>query len=131
MKLKHAVAAVSAAFAFSATPIANAVEIDIASTFPKDMLFLGDGLKHFAQAANEISDGDIKINIYGAGELVPALEVLNAVSSGAVAGGYDWVGYWGGAIPVSNLIGALPFGPSPEVLAEWMWEGGGRDIIQK
>jgi len=131
MKFKYAVAAVSAAFTFAAAPAANAVSIDIASTFPKDMLFLGDGLKQFAKAAQEISNGDIKINIHGAGELVPALEVLNAVSSGAVAGGYDWVGYWGGMIPVANLIGALPFGPTPEVLAEWMWEGGGREIIQK
>lgn len=131
MKLKYAIAAISAAFSVAVAPAASAVEIDVASTFPKDMLFLGDGLKQFAKAVDEISDGDIKIKIHGAGDLVPALEVLNAVSSGAVSGGYDWVGYWGGTIPVANLVGALPFGPTPEVLAEWIWEGGGMQIIQK
>jgi len=131
MKLKYTIAAVAAAFSFAATPSAGAVEVDVASTFPKDMLFLGDGLKQFAKAVDEVSKGDIKIKIHGAGDLVPALEVLNAVSSGAVSGGYDWVGYWGGTIPVANLVGALPFGPTPEVLAEWIWEGGGMQIIQK
>lgn len=130
MKQFFALAALSASLAFASAP-ARAVDIDVASTFPKDMLFLGDGLKQFAKYANEVSDGDIKINIHGAGELLPALEVLNAVSSGAVAGGYDWVGYWGGTIPVSNLIGALPFGPTPDVLAEWIWDGGGKEIVQK
>lgn len=105
--------------------------IDIASTFPKDMLFLGDALKHFAKGAEELTNGEITFRIHGAGDLVPALEVLGAVSSGAVPAGYDWVGYWGGSIPVANLAGALPFGPSPEILMEWVWEGGGMQIIQK
>ena len=132
MKIKHTVAALAAAFTMAAVPAANAATtIDVASTFPKDMIFLGDGLKQFAKNVEEISGGEIKIKIHGAGELVPALEVLNAVSSGAVAGGYDWVGYWGGMIPVANLIGALPFGPTPSVLADWIWEGGGKEIIQK
>src|SRR5690606_15347025 len=93
--------------------------------------FLGEGLKYFAATLKDISDGDLTVNIHGAGELVPALEVLSAVSSGAVEAGYDWVGYWGGSIPVANLAGALPFGPTPDILAEWMWEGGGMEIIQK
>lgn len=132
MKIKSMVVAISAALAMTAVShSASAVDIDLASTFPKDMLFLGDGVKYFAQAVDQTSGGEISINIHGAGDLVPALEVLNAVSSGAVEAGYDWVGYWGGLIPVSNLIGALPFGPTPDVLAEWIWEGGGMEIIQK
>lgn len=131
MKIKHLVAALCASFTVAAAPQALAVNIDVASTFPTDMIFLGDGLKQFAKAVDEASGGDIKVKIHGAGELVPALEVLNAVSSGAVTAGYDWVGYWGGLIPVANLVGALPFGPTPDVLAEWIWEGGGKEIIQK
>ena len=120
----------AAAAAISIFPASAETEIDIASTFPKDMIFLGDGLKEFAKDLEEISGGELRANIHGAGELVPALEVLNSVSSGAIAAGYDWVGYWGGSIPVANLVGALPFGPSPQVLGEWMWEGGGMEIMQ-
>lgn len=131
MKLKSLIAAVGMAVSMAVAPHAAALDIDVASTFPRDMLFLGDGLKEFAQAVEDASGGEIKVNIHGAGDLVPALEVLNAVSSGAVAAGYDWVGYWGGLIPVANLVGSLPFGPTPDVLAEWIWEGGGMEIIQK
>lgn len=131
MKIKYTFGAVCMALSLMGAPQANAAEIDLASTFPKDMLFLGDGPKQFAAALEKISNGDIKIKIHGAGDLVPALEVFNAVSSGAVAAGYDWVGYWGGIMPVANLVGSLPFGPTPDVLAGWVWEGGGLDIIQK
>ncbi|WP_299361188.1 TRAP transporter substrate-binding protein [uncultured Paracoccus sp.] len=124
------VAAVSVMISASVLP-ANATAIDIASTFPEDMIFLGDGLKSFKESLEAISAGETTVNIHGAGELVPALEVLNGVSTGAVSAGYDWVGYWGGTIPVANLIGSLPFGPPPEVLAEWIWEGGGLEIVQK
>lgn len=130
MKNKIMMAAAATVLAFSSS-YASAKTIEIASTYPKDMPFLGDGLKYFAATLGELSDGKLKANIHGAGELVPPLEVLNAVSSGAIDAGYDWVGYWGGSIPVANLAGALPFGPGPEVLAEWMWEGGGMQIIQK
>ncbi|THJ34962.1 TRAP transporter substrate-binding protein [Lampropedia aestuarii] len=130
MKPSLIVAAIALACTFIA-PAAQAQKIDVASTFPKDMLFLGDALKQFAKNVNEVTDSKVQFEIHGAGDLVPPLEVLTAVSSGAVPAGYDWVGYWGGSIPVTNLIGALPFGPPPEVLAEWMWEGGGKEIVQK
>jgi TRAP-type mannitol/chloroaromatic compound transport system substrate-binding protein len=126
-----AIAALSAALGISTASSVTAKDIDVVSTFPKDMLFLGDALKQFANNVNEATAGKLTIKIHGAGELIPALEVMPSVSSGAVAGGYDWVGYWGGSIPVANLVGALPFGPSPEILADWMWEGGGMEIIQK
>jgi TRAP-type mannitol/chloroaromatic compound transport system substrate-binding protein len=131
MKRLIAAAAVSVMASAAAPLPAAATDIDIASTFPTDMLFLGDSLKKFKEAVEAVSGGEITINIHGAGELLPALEVLDGVSTGAIAGGYDWVGYWGGTIPVANLIGSLPFGPAPEVLAEWIWEGGGREIVQK
>ncbi|MCQ9617918.1 TRAP transporter substrate-binding protein [Paenalcaligenes niemegkensis] len=130
MKKMILATAVAAGLALSA-PLVAAKSIEIASTYPKDMPFLGEGLKHFVKTLSEISDGELTGSIHGAGELVPPLEVLSAVSSGAVDAGYDWVGYWGGSIPVANLAGALPFGPTPELLAEWMWEGGGMEIIQK
>jgi len=131
MRLNHAAVVLSAALALGIGARATAVTIDMASTFPKDMIFLGDGPKYFAKTIEEITQGDVKIKIHGAGDLVPALEVLNAVSSGAVAASYDWEGYWGGVVPVANLVGALPFGPQPDVLAGWIWEGGGRQIVQK
>jgi TRAP-type mannitol/chloroaromatic compound transport system substrate-binding protein len=78
-----------------------------------------------------MSNGEIRINVHGAGDFVPPFEVFGAVSSGALPMGFDWIGYWAGQIPVANLVGSMPFGPTPEVAMGWMFEGGGLEIIQK
>jgi TRAP-type mannitol/chloroaromatic compound transport system substrate-binding protein len=105
--------------------------LDVASTFPKGMPFLGEGAENLAKLIEEASGGKIKLKVHGAGDIVPALEVFNAVSSGAVPAGWDWIGYWAGTIPATAVAGALPFGPPPEIFLGWMWEGGGLEIIQK
>ncbi|HEX6144092.1 MAG TPA: TRAP transporter substrate-binding protein [Geminicoccaceae bacterium] len=109
----------------------SAMNIDVASTFPKDMVYLGEGAENLADLLEDVSNGEIRLRIHGAGDLVPALEVFNAVSSGAVQAGWDWVGYWAGTVPVNGIIGAMPFGPTPEVFLGWMYYGGGLEILQK
>jgi len=52
------------------------------------------------------------------------------VSSGAIPAGWDWIGYWAGTVPVTNLYGALPFGPTPEAFMSWMWSGEGTELLQ-
>ncbi len=105
--------------------------LDVASTFPKGMLYLGEGAENLAKLVDEVSGGKIKMKIHGAGDLVPALEVFNAVSQGTVPAGWDWVGYWAGTVPVTGLVGAMPFGPDPEIFLAWMYDGGGLEILQK
>ncbi len=105
--------------------------LDVASTFPKGMVYLGESAENMAKLLEDISGGKLKMKVYGAGDLVPALEVFNAVSSGAVPAGWDWIGYWAGTVPVCGLVGAMPFGPGPEIFLGWMYEGGGLEILQK
>lgn len=126
-------AAAATALLFSAQPESAFASktIDVASTFPKNLTFLGEGAENLSKLLSDVSDGELNLKVYGAGELVPALEVFNAVSTGAVPAGWDWIGYWAGTVPVTGLMGAMPFGPDPEVFLGWMWEGGGREILQK
>jgi TRAP-type mannitol/chloroaromatic compound transport system substrate-binding protein len=105
--------------------------LDVASTFPKGMVYLGEGAENLAKLLEDVSGGELKMRVHGAGDLVPALEVFNAVSSGAVPAGWDWIGYWAGTVPVTGLMGAMPFGPDPQVFLGWMWEGGGLEILQR
>lgn len=104
---------------------------DVASTFPKNMVFAGESGEHLAKLIANATRGDVELEIHGAGDLVPAFEVLNAVSSGAIPMGWDFMGYWGGTIPVAGLVGAMPFGPGPDVINGWMWDGGGHDILKR
>lgn len=105
--------------------------LDVASTFAKGTTYLGEGGENLARLMDEVSGGEITMRLHGDGDLVPALEVFSAVSSGAVDAGWDWVGYWAGTVPVAGLAGAMPFGPTPEVFLGWMWEGGGMEILQR
>ena len=125
------VATLSAAVALATTSLVQAETLDVASTFPKNMPFLGEGAEVLAKNIETATGGEVSLRVHGAGDLVPALEVLNQVSSGAIPAGWDFVGYWGGTIPVAALAGAMPFGPGPDLFAGWMWEGGGLEIVQK
>src|SRR3546814_16382241 len=58
--------------------------LDVASTFPKNMVHLGEGAENMARLLEDVSGGKLKMKVHGAGDLVPAFEVFNAVSSGAV-----------------------------------------------
>lgn len=128
MKFKSTL--IAAAVAVITIP-AHAETLDVASTFPKNLAFLGEGAEVLAKNIETATGGKVKLEVHGAGDLVPALEVLNQVSTGAIPAGWDYVGYWGGTIPVASLAGSMPFGPGPDLFVGWMWEGGGMEIVQK
>ncbi|MDH2432062.1 TRAP transporter substrate-binding protein [Pokkaliibacter sp. MBI-7] len=103
--------------------------MDVASTFATTN-FLGAGAKHLAEQIDITTGGAVKLRVHEPGDLVPPFEVFNSVSSGAVDAGWDWIGYWAGTVPVTNLYGALPFGPTPDAFMSWMWAGDGTKLLQ-
>ncbi len=105
--------------------------LEVHSTFPRDLAFQGESVHRLNETLQEISSGELKLEIFGAGEIVPALEVFDAVSANAVAAGWDWIGYWANKVPVTGIIGSMPFGPPPDVYIAWLYAGGGRGILQK
>jgi TRAP-type mannitol/chloroaromatic compound transport system substrate-binding protein len=120
---------------FTALALSTAVQadgpskLDVASTFNTN-IFIGAGAERFADELSTVTDGKVKLKVHNPGDLVPGFEVFNSVSSGAIPAGWDWIGYWAGTVPVTNLYGALPFGPTPEAFMSWMWAGEGTEILQ-
>lgn len=130
MKLKSFPSALFAgALAFSATTTSADI-LDVHMSIPKDLTFLADSAKLMDDSLRDMSDGEIGLNLFGSGELVPAGEILENVSSGAIPAGWSFLGQWGGKVPVAQ-IGATPFGAGPEALAAWLHVGGGLEIVQK
>jgi TRAP-type mannitol/chloroaromatic compound transport system substrate-binding protein len=127
--MKHFAMIAAATAAFAATTPAEAYELQ--STFGLNVPSLGESPQNFARMVSKMTGGEVKINVHGAGDFVPPYEVFGAVSSGALDMGFDWAGYWSQQIPVANLVGSMPFGPSPDVAMGWMFHGGGKEIIQK
>ena len=120
-----------AALAIGTGAAAQAQTYDLQSVFGLNVPSIGPSPQLWADRVNEMTDGEVTINVHGAGDFVPPFEVFGAVSSGALPMGFDWIGYWAQQIPVANLVGSMPFGPTPEVALGWMFEGGGLEIIQR
>lgn len=113
-----------------ATPVA-AGTYDLQSVFGLNVPSIGPSPVNWADKVRRMTDGEVDITVHGSGDFVPPFEVFGAVSSGAIPMGFDWIGYWAGQIPVANLVGSMPFGPSPDIALAWMFQGGGMEIIQK
>ncbi len=129
-RITTALGAGAAALALSTSiQAAGPSKLDVANTFNTN-IFIGEGAVRFAKELETVTDGEVKLKVHNPGDLVPAFEVFNSVSSGAVPAGWDWIGYWAGTVPVTNLYGALPFGPTPEAFMSWMWSGEGTEILQ-
>jgi TRAP-type mannitol/chloroaromatic compound transport system substrate-binding protein len=125
--MRTAIAAATMALAGSVYAVEK---IDVASTFGTSNLLGQMGVK-FAENVGIATGGDVRLNLKEPGDLVPAFEVFDSVSSGAIDAGWDWMGYWSNVVPVAQFYGGLPFGPTSEVSNSWMWNGGGVDIIRR
>ena len=110
---------------------AHAEKFDLQSVFGLNVPSIGPSPVNWAEKVKLMTGGEVDIKVHGSGDFVPPFEVFGAVSTGALPMGFDWIGYWAGQIPVANLVGSMPFGPSPEIALGWMFEGGGMEIIQK
>ena len=85
---------------------ASADLLDVHMSIPKDLTFLADSAKLMDKSLRDMSGGDVGLNLFGSGELIPAGEILESVSSGAVPAGWSFLGQWGGQVPVSAQLAA-------------------------
>ncbi|WP_274050981.1 TRAP transporter substrate-binding protein [Thalassomonas haliotis] len=101
------------------------------TSWPKNFPGLGMAPEKFADYVNEMSGGRLKVQVYGAGELVPGFQVFDAVSGGTAQMGHSGSYYWKGKIPSSPLFGAIPFGMTATELNAWLHYGGGLELWQE
>lgn len=103
----------------------------LVTTWPKNLPGLGAGPENFAKLINEISNGRLTVEVFGAGELVPALQVFDAVSSGAVQMGHGAAYYWKGKAPAAVFFTAVPFGLNAQEFNGWLSHGEGLALWRK
>jgi TRAP-type mannitol/chloroaromatic compound transport system substrate-binding protein len=97
----------------------------LVSSFPKSLDTIFGGANVFAQAIAEVTNGRFNIEVFGPGEIVPALQVLDAVSNGTVELGHTATFYFVGKDPTFALAAGLPFGPNQRQHQAWLYHGGG------
>jgi len=97
----------------------------IVTTWPKNLPGLGRAPEAFSEMVEKMSQGRMKITVYGAGEVVPAMGVFDAVSLGTVEMGHGAAYYWKGKVPVAQFFTAVPFGLNAQEMNGWLHHGGG------
>ncbi|XGA80002.1 TRAP transporter substrate-binding protein [Halomonas sp. CH40] len=110
---------------------ANAQETitwDMVTSWPKNFPALGTGANEFAERVEALSGGRMRIRVHGAGELVPALEVFDAVSAGTAEMGHSASYYWRGKVAASQFFTAVPFGMNTQETNAWLYYGGGQEL---
>src|SRR4029077_6463217 len=125
-------AATSGAVAVASPAIAQgAIKWRLASSFPKSIEGLWGAGPTLAQYVNEMSDGKFTVHPFAAGEIVPGLQVLDAVANGTVECGHSYGGYYIGKNPAAIFEGSLPFGMTPRQHYAWYLYGDGKKLMDE
>ena len=98
------------------------------TSWPKNLPALGTSPEYFAEIVERMSNGRMKIRVYGANELVGGLEVFDAVSQGVAEIGHSGAYYWQGKIPATPFFSSIPFGMTSYEQDAWLRYGGGNEL---
>ncbi|HEX23149.1 MAG TPA: ABC transporter substrate-binding protein [Chromatiales bacterium] len=97
----------------------------IVTTWPPNFPIFQEGVQRFADDVKTLSNGRLKIKVFAGGELVPALQVFDAVSQGTVEMGHGAGYYWAGKLPAAQFFTAVPFGMNAQGMNAWLSAGDG------
>jgi TRAP-type mannitol/chloroaromatic compound transport system substrate-binding protein len=101
------------------------------STWPTKDIFHEYALD-FAKKVNDMTGGDLKIEVLPAGAVVPAFNLLDAVSKGTLDGGHGVLVYHYGKQNALALWGSSPaFGMDANMMLAWHKYGGGKQLLAK
>lgn len=128
-----ALGGVGVAASFPAPAIAqSAPEIRwrIASSFPKSLDTIFGGAEVISKRVAELTDNKFQMRVFAAGEIVPGLQVLDAVQAGTVEAGHTVSYYYVGKDPTFAFDACMPFGLNVRQQNSWMRLGGGLELMR-
>jgi TRAP-type mannitol/chloroaromatic compound transport system substrate-binding protein len=102
----------------------------IASSFPRGLDILYGSAEHLAHRVGQLTGGRFRIRAYPAGELVPGLQVMDAVQQGTVQAGHTATYYYIGKNPALAFDTGVPFGLTARQHNAWLYEAGGIETMR-
>ena len=132
--LKSAGVGLAASTAVAAPAIAQSmpeVKWRMATSWPKSLDTLYGGCEYFAKRVAEISDNKFQIQVFAAGEIVPGLQVLDAVQNGTAEIGNTACYYYAGKDLALTFGTALPFGLNTRQMNAWLRFGEGEALMNE
>ena len=104
------------------------IEWKMVTSWPKNLPGPGLSAERLAQSIGRLSGGRLTVKVFAAGELVPALEVFDAVGGGSAEMAHTASLYWAGKMPAAPLFTSAPFGLAPLEHLSWVDHGGGQAL---
>ena len=104
---------------------------NMVTSWPPGLPGLGLGAENLARNIEAASNGRLQIRVYAGGELVPPLEVFDAVRDGTAQMGHDASYYHRGKVPAAQYFTAIPFGLNANEMNAWLYYGGGLELWQE
>ncbi|MCE8003454.1 TRAP transporter substrate-binding protein [Billgrantia ethanolica] len=121
-------AGAAAAVGFPSIAVAQTTTLRFQSTWPNQDIF-HEFAADYVRIVNEMSGGRLRLNLLPAGAVVGALQLQDAVISGALDGGHGVTAYWYGKHKAFSLFGTPPpFGWDAHQFLAWYWTGGGMEL---
>lgn len=120
-----------AAVGFPSIAVAQTTTLRFQSTWPNQDIF-HEFAADYVRIVNEMSGGRLRLNLLPAGAVVGALQLQDAVISGALDGGHGVTAYWYGKHKAFSLFGTPPpFGWDAHQFLAWFWTGGGMELYNE
>ncbi|HEX9209897.1 MAG TPA: TRAP transporter substrate-binding protein [Bradyrhizobium sp.] len=101
------------------------------TSWPKSLDTLYGGAEMMAKMVAEATDNKFQIQTFAGGEIVPGLQVLDAVQNGTCEIGHTASYYYFGKDPTFTFGSSVPFGPNMRINQAWYTLGGGREILNE
>ncbi len=99
----------------------------LTSSFPKSLDTIYGGAETLAKMVAELTDNKFQIQVFAAGELVPGLQALDAVSNGTVEACHTVSYYYVGKDPTFAIASSVPFGLNARMQNAWLWQNQGNE----
>ncbi len=128
------VGAAAGAVTLAAPAIAQSmpeVKWRLTSSFPKSLDTLFGAMELFVKRIAEMSDNKFQIRLFAPGEIVPGLQVADAVQKGTVEMGHTASYYYIGKDPTFTFDTAVSFGLNARQQNAWMYHGGGLQAFRE
>src|SRR5450755_2940785 len=100
------------------------------TSWPKSLDTLHGGAEIMAKVVGEATDNKFQIQLFAAGEIVPGLQVLDAVQNATVQCCHAAPYYFFGKDPTFAFACAIPFGLNGRQQNAWMYHGGGLELMR-
>ncbi|MCG8458899.1 MAG: hypothetical protein MI919_21680, partial [Holophagales bacterium] len=103
----------------------------LASSFPRGLDTIFGAAEVLAERLEQMSEGRFRLRVYPAGEIVPSLQVMDAVHQGTVQVGHTAGYYYIGKHQALAFDTCVPFGLTSRQQTAWLTEGGGIELMRE